>query len=150
VYATFTESGGGTNVYISSNYHGFNGVQQNTKNSLLNRSINLEGENYSFLTCPQLATMMNTGTVKDIFARITLDQSPGYVCFNFLSNPKNFDTVPLEKLTELEFGVVNYDSTLYEFNDLDFSMTLEITEVIDGTDAFNVSSKRGIVDVKRN
>lgn len=143
-FASSTSKGGGNNVFISSLRHGFNGVQTNTKNSLLNRSINLEGENYAFLCCPQLATMRNTGSVKDIFARITLDQSPGSMVFNFLSNPKDFDIVPLNTLSELEFSIVNYDGTLYEFNDLDYSFTLEITEVVDTTESFNFSSRRGV------
>jgi hypothetical protein len=144
--ANVTEYGGGNNVYISSLLHGFNGQQTNTKNSLLNRSINLQGENYSFLCCPQLATMMNTGNVKNVFARISLDQSPGSMVFSYLSNPKIFDTVPLSQLNDLEFSILNYDGTEYEFNDLDYSFTLEITEVVDVTDNFQLSSKRGIVD----
>lgn len=140
------ENGGGNGLYISSLLHGFNGQQTNTKNNLLNRSINLEGENYSFLCCPQLSTMLNTGNVKDIFARITLDQSPGNMVFSYLSNPKIFDTIPLNRLEELEFSILNYDGSFYEFNDLDYSFTLQITEVIDITDSFNISSKRGIAD----
>jgi hypothetical protein len=143
-YASSSEKGGGMNVFISSLKHGFNGVQTNTKNSLLNRSINLEGENYAFLCCPQLATMMNTGNVENAFARITLDQSPGSMVFNYLSSPKTFDTAPLNTLDTLEFSIVNYDNTLYEFNDLDFSFTLEITELIDTTESFNFSSRRGV------
>lgn len=145
-YASSHESGGGSNIYISSLLHGFNGVQQNTKNSLLNRSINLEGENYAFLCCPQLATMLNTGSVKDIFARITLDQSPGNMVFNFLTNPKEFDVVPLGLLSELEFSVRYYNNNFYEFNDLDFSFVLEITEVIDTNENFGFSSKRGVTN----
>lgn len=137
---------GGSDIYISSLLHGYNGVQTNTKNSVVNRSINLEGENYAFLCCPQLATMMNTGDVKDIFARILLDQSPGHVVFSYLSNPKEFDTVPLDKLSELEFSVVNYDNTLYNFSDLDYSFVLEITEVVDTVESFNFSSRRGITN----
>ena len=146
-YATSSENGGGNNLYISSLLHGFNGQQTNTKNNMLNRSINLQGENYSFLCCPQLSTMMNTGNVKDIFARITLDESPGTMVFSFLSNPKVFNTTPLNLLSELEFSILNHDGTEYEFNDLDYSFTLEITEVIDITEGFNLSSKRGIVDL---
>lgn len=145
-YATSTEIGGGSSFFISSFIHGFNGVQTNTKNSLLNRAINLQGENYCFLTCPQLNTMLNTGHVENIFARISLDQPPGYVCFKYLSNPKQFNNVPLDKLSELEFSVVNYDNSLYQFSDQDFSYCLEITEVSDATNAFNVSSRRGITD----
>lgn len=145
-YATTSLEGGGNNVYISSLLHGFNGIQTNTKNNVLNRAINLQGEDYCFVTCPQLNTMLNTGTVKNIFARISLDQPPGYVCFKYLSNPKHFNIVPLDQLSELEFSIVNYNSSLYEFNDLDFSFTLEITEVSDATKSFNVSSRRGITD----
>lgn len=149
-YASAGIRGGGTNVYISSLLHGFSGIQTNTKNSLLNRSINLEGENYVFLTCPQLATMMNTGRVKDIFARITLDQSPGNMVFNFLSNPKIFDVTPLNQLNELDFSVVYYNNNYYEFNDLDYSFVLEITEEIDTTDGFDISSRRGISNIQHN
>jgi hypothetical protein len=144
--ASSIEIGGGSNVYISSLLHGFNGEQRNTKNSLLNRSINLQGENYAFLCCPQLATMLNTGNVRDVFARITLDQSPGSMVFSYLSNPKRFDTVPLNQLNELEFSILNYDGTYYEFNDLDYSFTLEITETVDVTEGFQVSSRRGVTD----
>lgn len=143
-FATLSEKGGGDNLYITSLLHGFNGVQTNTKNSVLNRSINLEGENYVFLCCPQLATMMNTGSVKNIFARITLDQSPGSVVFSYLSNPKEFDTTPLNQLSELEFSIMNYNNTLYDFNDLDYSFVLEITETLDVMDTFNISSRRGV------
>lgn len=144
--ANKTEIGGGNNVFISSLLHGFNGEQTNTKNRFLNRSINLQGENYAFLCCPELSTMMNTGDVKNIFARITLDQSPGSMVFSYLSNPKIFDTVPLNQLNELEFSILNYDGREYEFNDLDYSFTLEITEVIDVTEGFQISSRRGIID----
>ena len=146
VYATSIETGGGSNIYISSLKHGFDGIQTNTKNNILTRSINLQGEDYVFLTCPQLDTMLNTGNVQNIFSRISLDQPPGYVCFKYLSNPKQFSTIPLDKLEELEFSVVYYNGALYDFNDLDFSFTLEITEVVDATKAFNISSKRGITD----
>lgn len=145
-FSSSDELGGGNNIYISSLKHGFNGIQQNTKNSLLNRSINLEGENYSFLCCPQLGTMLNTGIVENVFARITLDQSPGSMVFNFLSNPKKFDTAPLNELTELEFSIVNYDNTLYEFNDLDYSIALEITEMVDTFSYSNYNSRTGLTN----
>lgn len=144
-YAT-SSAIGVTSVYISSLLHGYLGTQTNTKIGLLNRSINLEGENYCLLTSPQLSTMENTGSVNNVFARISLDQAPGYVCFSFLSNPKEYNSVPLNQLNELEFSCVNYDKSLYDFNDLDFSFVLEVTEVVDETIAFNISSRRGIQD----
>lgn len=146
-FSTSSANGGGNNIFISSFLHGYSGTQTNTKNDLLNRSINLQGENYAFLTCPQLDTMKNTGSVSNIFARISLDQPPGYVCFTFLSEPKQYNDTPLNNLSELEFSIVNHNNSLYEFNDINWAMTLEITEVIDTTNLFNHSSRRGIVDV---
>jgi hypothetical protein len=145
-FATSIEQGGGSAIFTSSLRHGFNGIQTNTKNGLLNRSINLEGENYAFLTCPTLGTVKSTGLVSDIFAKLILEQSPGYICTNYISNPKIFDTVPLNKLADLTFSVYYYNNSLYAFQDLDFSFTLEITEVIDEISGFNISSRRGIVD----
>lgn len=146
-FATKTEIGGGSAIYISSLIHGFSGIQQNIKNNILNRTINLQGENYCFLTCPQLNTMLNTGSVTNIFARISLNQSPGFVCFDFLSNPKEFNIIPLDKLSTLDFSVITYSNNFFDFQDLDFSFCIRITEVSDATDSFNISSKRGIRDV---
>lgn len=145
-FAVSLETGGGSNLYISSLLHGYSGSQSNTKNNVLNRSINLEGENYSFLTCPTLNTVLDTGNVKNVFARISLDQPPGYICYSFLSNPKIFDVITLDRLETLSFSIYNYNNTLYEFNDLDYSMTLKITESVDYTTLFNMSSRRGIID----
>lgn len=148
-YANAIESNG-SDMYISSFIHGFSSVQKNIKKNILNRPINLQGENYAYLCCPQLSTISNTGSVKNIFARIILDQSPGGVVFNFLSNPKVFEKTPLDSLDILELSILNYDGSEYIFNDLDYSFTLEITEVIDTTDNFNISSKRGIHDISSN
>lgn len=147
-YSTKSEMGGGSSLYMNSLLHGFNGVQTNTKNGVIDKSISLEGENYCFLVCPQLGTMLNTGSVENIFARIILDQSPGAMIFNFLSNPKTFDVVPLDKLEYLDFSIVNYDGSLYDFNYLNYSFTIEITEVIDTSEHFNISSRRGIQDTR--
>jgi hypothetical protein len=42
--------------------------------------------------------------------------------------------------------MLNYDGSDYEFNDLDYSFTLQITEIVDVTEGFQISSRRGIVD----
>lgn len=149
VFATSSAQGGGS-VFISSLLHGFNGLQTNTKNGILYRSINLEGENYCFLTCPNLGTVMNTGKVQDIFARISLTESPGAVIFNqFNSNPKIFEESLLPELNELEFSIVNYNNTLYDFNDLDYSFTLEITEIVEQLPETNVSARTGGSNIRK-
>lgn len=146
-YATSVESGGG-NVFISSLKHGFSGKQDNTKNDLLNRSINLQGQDYAFLCNKELSTLLNINeAAKDVFARIQLSESPGAVIFNgFLTEPKLYIDAPLANLTKLKFAVKYYDGTHYEFNDLDWSMAFKIVELIDLNDMFNMSSRRGVID----
>lgn len=147
VYASESIRGGGDNVYISSLKHGFNLKQDNTENGVLHRSISLEGEQYVFLTCPTLDTLVSTGKVKDIFARISLTDNPGSVIFDaYLSNPKIFDEGSLPNLTELEFGVKLFDGSYYDFSDLNFSFTLEITEMVDYIENTNISSRRGVLE----
>jgi hypothetical protein len=146
-YATHIEKGGGINIHINSLKHGFSGTQTNTENGVLFRSISLEGEQYAFLRCPVLGTVISTGVIKDIFARISLSESPGAVIFDsFLSNPKLFDEGSLPSLDALEFSVTLHDNSFYDFNDLDFSFTLEITEHVDYLENTNLSSRRGVLE----
>lgn len=149
-YASSVEKFGGDIVFISSTLKGFKGVQTNKLFDKVYRKIALNGENYVFLQCPQLATMLNTGNVQDIFARILLDQFPGSMVFSFLSNPKVFTDAPLNKLEELDFSIVQYNNQLYNFNDLDYSFVLEITEVQDTIENANFSSRRGVSAVNSN
>lgn len=147
LYATSIEQGGGT-VFISSLKHGFKGEQDNKKNNALNRSINLQGQDYVFLCNSELANIENINEeAKDVFARIQLSEGPGAVIFNdFLAVPKLFLDTPLSSLSKLKFQVKYYDGTLYDFVDLDWSLALEIVELIDVNEQINVSSRRGVVD----
>jgi hypothetical protein len=146
-YATTSSVGGGT-VFISSLKHGFSGSQNNTKNDALNRSINLQGQDYAFLCNKELSNVLNINEKsKDVFARIQLSESPGAVIFNdFLAEPKLFLDAPLANLTKLKFQVKYFDGSFYEFNDLDWSFALRIVELVDANDQFNMSSRRGVID----
>lgn len=128
-FATFSETGGGNNIHVSSLNHGYNGVQTNEKNNKVFRSINLQGENYAFLCCDQLKGFENTNNVSNIFAKIILDQSPNYMVFNFINKEIVFDQGVLTNLQDFIFQVKNYDGTLYDFKDLDYSFTLDITTI---------------------
>lgn len=128
-FSSSLETGGGNNIHISSLSNGFNGVQDNTKNEIVYRSINLEGENYVYLCCKQLKGFEDTRNVKDIFAKIILDQSANYMVFNFINKEIVFEPSLLPNLKDFIFQIKNYDDSLYDFKDLDFSFTLEITTV---------------------
>ena len=147
-YATKNITLGGSLVRASSSIHGRRSIQANTdtgnSTGKLFRSITLEGENYLFLTSPGLDTILtNSSTVTDIFAKLLLNEAPGLMIFNsFVSAPKEFDH-PIAKFDEVHFKVVDRDGYPFNFNDINYSVSLEITEVIEQPDDTWVSSRTG-------
>lgn len=127
--------------------HGFAAIQTNVEcNGLLFRSVSLEGEPYILLTNELLSAIDNTGPVDKIFAKIMLSDPPGSMMYNtFVTNAKVFDD-PLSKIEFLEVTVKRHDGTLFDFNGIDHSFSLEIFEYIDRLKHAGVSSRRGIVD----
>lgn len=147
---TVTDNQMRISAFDSSALYGFSGLQDNTSNgSVLHKEINLDGEDYVYLTSPQLDTLNTSdGSVKNKFAKILLTGVPGTRIFDsFVSNPKTFDNSPLDRLDELEFQVRRYDNEFFNFNGLDYSFSLEIEEYIDEIPNTSFSSKRGIREV---
>lgn len=128
-YMTRSGSFGDTEVKISSNVHGFNGRQTNEVDG---SAINLVGENYCYLVSPQLGNAQTNGVVRgDVLAKIKLNANPGEVVFDsFVSAPTYFDP-PLSELSEVQLQVKTYDGGFFDFNRLDYSISLAITERID-------------------
>ncbi len=147
-----TEAGnfGGSNVYISSLVNGNRTSQLNTYdgtiNSRLFRSVSLEGYNYIYLCSYGKETELdvidsNNTNVSNIFAKILLDQPIGHMCFDsFISTEKIFYT-PIPELSELTFIMFTPDGELYNFNDTDYSLDLEITNIIEEIEESNIGSK---------
>jgi hypothetical protein len=150
-YATESKNVGGELTRIYSDRHGMDFKQTNTTDGeSLNRSITLEGENYVFMVVPTLneGTLTSSSGLENIFAKILLSEPPNTLMFNtFLSNAKVYEETPLSTLNELEFLIKNNDGTIYNFNDIDYSFSLEIVEYIDILEDSSFSSRRGVVDV---
>jgi hypothetical protein len=109
----------------------------------LNRAVNLAGESYIFIQCPQLPNMDTVGTVDNVFAKIALSGSPGTQVFDsYIGGNKRFET-PLRVLDQLTFSFVTRDGTLYDFLDFENSFTLLITEQIIETNGSGVSGYLG-------
>ena len=147
-YATSTLSDGGNEVRVHSEKHGMDFKQTNTTDGeVLNKSVSLEGENYVFLISPTLETVTSSSGLSGIFAKILLSEPPNTLMFNtFLSNSKIFEETPLATLNELFFQVKNNDGTFYNFNDIDYSFSLEIIEYVDILENTGFSSRRGMID----
>ena len=128
--------------------YGFADTQNNLlANGLLNRAIELDGENYLYILNGILAGVSSSSQVRDIFAKILLNSAPGSVVFNtFVSSIKNFNDAPLLKITELEFAFVDKYNNPYNFHGIDHSMTFEVSEYVDVISDTNISGRRGIED----
>jgi hypothetical protein len=152
-YSTFTSSSGGSNVVVSSNVHGNRVFQSNTfdgsDTGVLYKSISLEGENYIYLTSTGLQTVYAPGNevVGEIFSRIVLSEPPGSMMFNtFVSVPKEFNP-PLGSLKDISFEMKRSDGILFNFNDIDYSMSLRIVEITDRIMDTEISATTGTSDL---
>ncbi|HEY9701263.1 MAG TPA: hypothetical protein V6C58_02400 [Allocoleopsis sp.] len=141
-FATSTVTSGGSSVRVSSKIHGFRSIQANTDTGettgKLYRSISLEGQNYVYLVIPGLSSfsnnaLVNSSNVQDVFAKLLLIQSPGLMDFNsFMAAPIVFSK-PLANLDlgNLMFRILTPEGFYFDLNDINYSFTLEITELIE-------------------
>jgi hypothetical protein len=152
-YASFTTSSGSSSTVVSSYKHGKKTFQSNTfdgtDTGVLYKSISLEGENYLYMTSPGLQTVFAPGNeiVGDIFSRIVLSEPPGHLLFDtFVSVPKEFNP-PLRSLKEISLEIKRSDGILFNFNDMDYSASLKIIEIIDRIADTEFSSTTGTSDL---
>ena len=152
-HSTFTSSAGGSDTVITSSRHGYRKFQSNTfsgeEEGALYRSISLEGENYLYLVSPGLQTVFSPGNeiVGEIFSRIVLTEPPGSMLFDsFVSVPKIFNP-PLSSLKDISFKMKRSDGILFNFNDIDYSMSLKIIEIVDRIVDTEMSSVTGASDL---
>lgn len=150
-YAEDSITAGGSSVTVSSERHGLRSIQANTFdgtiNSKLFRSISLEGENYLYLVIEgngiDFQTVLNTANVPNTFAKIILSESPGNMIFNsFVSEAKVFDK-PIAKLDTLRFSVLNSKGFLFDFNDINYSFTIRMTEITEEVQDSGINSRSG-------
>jgi hypothetical protein len=106
-------------------------------------SLQFNGSNYLLLTCRQFEVIQNLGIIKNAFAKINLNGSPGeYVYNSFINTPKVFYN-PIPELSELEFSIYGPSGDLYDFEGLDHSFTLEITSISEIPKGTGISTLTG-------
>ena len=94
--------------------------------------------------CSSILNNMDTvnGNVSNIFSKILLSSFPGATIFNtYISSPKIFYDKPLAILDKIDFVFKNSKGELYNFNNVDHSFTLKITENIDLLEDSQISSR---------
>src|SRR5690606_28367283 len=108
-----------------------------------NNALKLSGDNYIIMVANPLKTLFSVGPIKNAFAKITLCDIPGKVLYNtFVPTAHVFDD-PLESLFELEIQFYNPDGTLFNFNGLNHSFTLEIITIVDIPEGTGINASTG-------
>lgn len=108
-----------------------------------NNSLKLSGDDYVIMVAEPLITLQSIGPIKDAFAKILLCDIPGKVLFNTFINTNRIYEDPLDQVSELKVDFYSPDGTLFDFNGLDHSYTLEIITVNDIPDGTGISANTG-------
>lgn len=110
-----------------------------------NEVIRLFGHNYILMCCTAFKgnESLSTNNISSIFAKLLLSDSPGSILFNQYIQLAEKLNKPIKTLSELEFKFFSPYGTLYEFNGLNHSFTLEIYEDSTQISATNINVKIG-------
>lgn len=138
---------------IHSKLHGWQGTITNydSQTQRLYRPVNLSGESYSYILCPNLPDSENyimttaSSEIKNIIGVLLLTASPGFTIFNNTIDTEIKFTKPIQSLSELHLRHVNPSGHLLNFNGLDYMLMVEITELVDKTENVNMISNPLVV-----
>jgi len=123
-------------VVSNDTYNSYN----DSENDLL---FDFVGEKYIYMTNDILSTIDNNSKIKNAFAKIQLNRNPGGITYNsFVSTAKIFSE-PLSKLSSLLFKFYDFNGYLFNFNQLNHSFSLEITEKLEESKNKGISSRTG-------
>lgn len=100
-------------------------------NVISNKSLQLCGENYIIMVADPLFTFTSIGEIKQAFAKILLCDSPGKILYNSFVPMTYYYDDPLHEVSNLDIAFYNPDGTLFDFNGINHSFTLEIITVTD-------------------
>ena len=124
-----------TNLEASmTNLLGFDSVDmhtqgfQHTVTSDNRTRLSMTGPNYFYITSPELGNVRNTGPVENVFAIVRWMENPGGVIFDTHEQIAHVYQPPIENLSQLTFKIMDSNGKLIEFNGVDHTLTLEITE----------------------
>lgn len=94
------------------------------------KKLSFTGPDYCYIQCPQLGinTYQNTRPVQNVITKIRWWDIPGTVVFDSFEPAISLYDDPIRNISFLQINIVNRDGTLVEFNGLNHSFTIEITE----------------------
>lgn len=109
-------------------------------------SVNIIGNNYIIMVCDELKVIESLTKIKDVFNIISLnkkeDNDDIYVYNTFMKIDKIYLN-PINEINELTFHFYNADGSLYDFNGINHSFTIQFTTINELSLNVNVSSLTG-------
>lgn len=111
--------------------------------NITNNALQLSGNNYIVMVANPLTTIDTNSPIKNAFAKILLNDVPGKMLFNSFVNTVGFFVDPLNELSQLSVAFYDPGGTLYNFNGLNHSYTLEIITVNDIPEGTGINSNTG-------
>lgn len=108
--------------------------------------LKLSGDDYFLMTTDKLFNLTSSGPIKEVFAKIILCDIPGKTLYNSFVHGHVIRKRQLPQLSELEFRFYAPDGTLFDFQNIDHSFTLELTTIQELPKGSNVSGKTGRIN----
>lgn len=88
-------------------------------------------------------SVISNQKVSNAFAKIILTDAPGNMVFNsFISEPKVFES-PVSKVDQIRLRFIDSRGFEFNFNDINYSLSLKVTELIDIQKNSNINSRSG-------
>jgi|SaaInlStandDraft_6_1057023.scaffolds.fasta_scaffold11625_2 hypothetical protein len=117
-----------------------------------NNVIQLFGHNYILMTCNIFKNneSLSTSNIQNLFAKLLLSDAPGSILFNQYIQLSDILKYPIKTLSELEFKFFSPSGSLYEFNGLDHSFTLEFYQEVTDIKGSNINVKSGLASEFNN
>jgi hypothetical protein len=111
--------------------------------NITNNALQLSGNNYIIMVADPIKTYYSIGKIKNAFAKIILCDSPGKFLYNTFVNMFQIFDDPLHELVSLNIQFYNPDGSLYDFNGIDHSYTLEIVTITDIPEGTGINANTG-------
>ena len=116
-----------TNIDKYENYTNYDSIG-NIINNDYDININLNGDNYILLSIPLFKNSINVGNISNLFAKLFLIGPPNTVIYDSYVQISNYLPIKESSLNELELYFYDKNGYLYNFNNIEHSLTFEIYE----------------------
>jgi hypothetical protein len=106
--------------------------------------VNLSGDNYIYLKSPGIGQITSVNGITNILSKIQLVMPPNNFLFNTFGESKTIFDPLITELSQMRFQLVTKTGASYSLGNLEYSFTLEFTEVQQIPEETNINSKLAV------